>query len=170
MTKTKLVAKAIAERRRHFFSLEQIVEDTRLERRDVEHVIEKMVLCGLIRRVSSRPQEEYIQNSGRPRHSIIFQVADLMAIRRKSEPKLRENTAADRMWKVIRYKRCFTLRELVTIASVTREHARWYLKQLRREGIVSKSRRGGPGVEWTLAKDPGPRRPPLGRMKREQGL
>jgi hypothetical protein len=79
---------------------------------------------------------------------------------------MQQGEIVDRVWKVIRCKKVFTLIELIIIAEVKRETARWYLKQLRAAGIVKPSAEAGPGVEWTLLKDPGPKRPHTGRGDR----
>ncbi len=86
--------------------------------------------------------------------------------------KLKEGTAQDRMWSVIRNKSKmdghFTTHDVVILAEVKREMARWTLKMLRRAGYIRPSKPRGRGTYWTLVKDPGPRRPYVGDMKRKR--
>lgn len=63
------------------------------------------------------------------------------------------------MWKVLRYLKIFTRRDLIALAEVSHENAIWFTKMLRQDGIIKSSRNGGPGTEWRLIKDLGPRRP-----------
>ncbi len=91
----------------------------------------------------------------------------------KIGPKLREGTAQDRIWSVIRNKSkldgYFTVQDLITLAEVKREMARWFVKMLRRAEYIKPSKPMGPGVEWRLIRDCGPRRPYVGGMTRRRG-
>ena len=91
--------------------------------------------------------------------SLTYRITDKKALAKRIAPKLKEETVQDRMWFIIRKKRLFVLRDLIVLAGVKRETARWFLKALRRAGIVRPSRPAGPGVEWRLVKDVGPKRP-----------
>ena len=108
---------------------------------------------------------------GRPSLAITYRVADKKGLVERVAPKMKEGTAQDRMWTAMRYKshadRTFSVAEIVKLANVNKEHTRWFFKSLRRAGIVQPSKAGGPGVEWILIKDTGPRRPYVGNQKRQ---
>jgi hypothetical protein len=90
-------------------------------------------------------------------------VAGKKKLAERIAPKLKEETAQDRMWSVIRNKSemdgCFKVRDVIILADVKRENARWFVKMLRRAGYIRPSKPGGPGVEWRLIRDCGPKRP-----------
>jgi predicted transcriptional regulator len=53
----------------------------------------------------------------------------------------------------------FNLHDLTVLAGAKKGTARWYLKALRRAGYILPSRKAGPGVEWRLTGNFGPKRP-----------
>ncbi len=169
--KIRKISKAILERQNGgwgFFSLDQVVKRTGLNRCEVCHQLEKFCLEKILRKISARMRNEDQGRRGRPYFNIIYRLIGQEALQKKINPKLKDETAQDRMWKVIRYLRDFTVRDLIRLAEAKREHARWFVKMLRRGGFVKPSKPGGPGVTWTLIKDPGPRRPYVGG--KEEGI
>lgn len=142
-----------------FFSLDDLVKASGRERIPVRRALERLCREGIVQKIEKRPPTKPTLEKGRPALRITYQLADKEKLANRLAPKMKEDTAQDRMWKVIRYKKTFNRRDLVILASVTHENAKWYTKVLRRAGIIQNSRLGGPGVEWTLVKDPGPQRP-----------
>ncbi len=158
-----------------FFSLDQIVEITGLDRIAVRRSLEQFSREKLILKLSKRPtylKAEIGLPKGRPPLAITYHVKNKKKLRDRVIPKLKEQTAQDRMWSVIRNKQemdgHFTVRDVIILSGTKREHARWFVKMLRRGGFVKPSKPGGPGVTWTLIKDPGPRRPYVGG--KEEGI
>ncbi len=156
-----------------FFSLDQIIEITGLDRIAVRRSLEQFSREKLILKLSKRPtylRAEIGLPKGRPPLAITYHVKSKKKLRERVIPKLKEETDQDRMWSVIRNKQevdgYFTIRGVIILAEVKRENARWFVKMLRRAGIVRPSKSGGPGVTWTLIKDPGPRRPYVGDQKK----
>jgi hypothetical protein len=127
-----------------FFSLDQIVEEVHLPRKIVQEILDTFGKEGLIH------ETERIGTIGRP---------GIYRINRIDEG---DDLSANKMWKVIRYKREFGLRDLIILANAKRETARAFLKSLRRAGYIEPNKPTGRGVFWTLVKDPGPRRPYIG--------
>jgi ribosomal protein L4 len=167
MEKLKTVGKAVLEMEQSFFSLDQIVRKTGMYRREICHILEKLYLENIILKVSNKKREEYQERRGRPYYDIIYRLVKKQILHKRITPILKNETAQDRMWKVLRYLKVFTRSDLILLAKVSHEHAMWFTKMLRREGIVKPSRNGGPGTEWRLIKDLGPRRPHVtdGRKK-----
>ncbi len=146
-----------------FFSLDQIVEVTGLNRIEVRRALEKLHREKLVLKIEKRtkPQEEYPR--GRPVLEITYHVASQEKLQTRVAPKLKEGTTQDRIWSVIRNKSKmdghFTTHDIVILGEVKRESARWTLKMLRRAGFIVPSKARGRGTYWTLVKDPGPQRP-----------
>jgi len=159
MEKLRTIGKAVLEANEFFFSLDQIVKKTKMHRCEVCHVLTKLCLEGLVKRAASKMRQEYQERRGRPYYDIIYRICNKDALAAKIAPKLKEETAQDKMWKVIRYLRVFTRSDLIRTAEVSRENAKWYTKMLHRGGYLKPSKPGGPGVEWRLVKDVGPKRP-----------
>ncbi len=136
--------------RRGFFSLDQIAESARLSRGTVRTALNALCSAGLVTRISLR--------RGMIGEAIRYRGINTK-LRKALEPKLQENTAADAMWKVIRFKKVFQTRDLRVIAGATKENARWFIKMLRRAGYIKER----PGQQWVLTEDPGVRRPYVGR-------
>jgi len=161
--KLKPIGKIVLEMADRFFSLDQVVEKTRMHRCEVCHVLEKLCLERLVKRISSRMREQSQERRGRPYYDIRYRLINKEGLSKKIGPRLQEETAQDRMWRVIRLKSqtdgFFTRADVMTLAEVGPEHVKWFTKMLHRAGIVAPSRNAGPGVEWRLIKDVGPRRP-----------
>jgi predicted transcriptional regulator len=150
--KIRKVIKAVLGKK-GLFSLDQIVKKTGMHRCDTRHVLTKLCLDGLIKRVRSKMRREYQERKGRPRYDIIYRVSKQDALAARIAPKLKEDTASDKMWKVIRYLRVFSKSDLIRTAKVSREHANWFAKMLHRAGYLTPSKPKGQGVEWILMKD-----------------
>ena len=144
MTPRKQIIKDLILKRRGFFSLDQIIEQTHYPRSVVKEILAAFVAEGLIKE-SKRPG-----TVGRP------------GIYRINQAEEGEQIALNRMWTTIRYKETFELSDLIKLASVKRETARSFLKTLRKGGFITPNKPTGRGVFWTLIKDPGPRRPYIG--------
>lgn len=59
MEKLKTVGKAVLEMEQSFFSLDQIVKNTGMRRREVCHILEKLYLEKIILKVLNKKREEY---------------------------------------------------------------------------------------------------------------
>jgi hypothetical protein len=145
-----------------FFSLDQIARDTGISKKYSNDVL--VVFCqeSLIKVIKKRKKEH--RPGLPPTYSIIYRVANRKDLAARIAPRFKENTGQDRMWSVIRNKTkadgFFTLRDLIVLGGVVKNSARSYLKSLRKIGIIQPSRSGGgPGVEWRLLRDCGPKRP-----------
>ena len=164
----KVIGKAIS-LKIGFFSAKQIAKETLIDFIDVQIVLNKLFREGMLQRFDLVPNPgEGAPLRGRPRKRTIYQIADKKSLEDRFKPRLKENTAMDRMWRVIRIKRDFSVRDLIALADVKRENARFFVKQLYRARYISPSKSGGPGVEWSLIKfrDPGSKRPYLGNVAR----
>jgi Fic family protein len=170
MNNLRIIGVAILEHH-GFFSLDQIARETKILRRYVNDVL--VVFCqeGIIKKIKKQKKEH--RPGLPPAFSLTYRVANQKKLAERIAPRLKENTGQDRMWSVIRNKTkadgFFTLRDLVILAGVIKGSARCYLKSLRKIGIIQPSRSGGgPGVEWRLLRDPGPRRPYVGNQKTQR--
>jgi hypothetical protein len=152
-----------------FFSAKQIAKETSIDFIDVQIVLDRLFREGMVQRFDLIPNPgEGAPLRGRPKKRTVYQIRDKKSFENRFRPKLKPNTACDRMWKVIRGKQTFSIKDLIVLAEVKRENARWFVKMLYRGRYISPSKSGGPGVEWSLIKikDPGPRRPYLGKVVR----
>lgn len=165
MNRVQTIGGAILERfHDRFFTMEHIMGTTGISRRYVRDIMALLVNEGLVTKV--RKQEKGEKEWGRPiSYTITFRLADRKGMAERISPVCLPNTVQDRLWFVIRtlFKRSgiFTLRDLVVLAGVKRNTAHWYLKALKRAGYAEHLQKGGPGVEWRLTQDLGPRRPPV---------
>ena len=158
MNKLRTIGKAILEHHPNaFFSLDQIEELTGFSRKCVTDTLVILSQEGLIRKIIKQKKEHTPGHS--PRFSLTYRVADRKALADRIAPKLREDSIQDKMWFIVRKKRFFTLRDLIVLAGAKRGTARWFLKALRKMEIIRPLRPGGPGVEWMLIHDCGPKRP-----------
>ena len=171
MEKLRIIGAAILDREgNEFFTLDQVVEISGVDRLAVRRILEKLNRESLVIRIAKKPTYQLANveielGKGRPPLALTYCVGNKKKLTERVAPKLRENTTYDRMWSVIRNKNKvdgnFSVRDLVTLGEVKRENARWYLKRLRKAGFVQPSKAGGRGVTWVLLKDPGPRRPAI---------
>jgi len=141
-----------------FFTLDEIVEATGAERIAVRRAMERLNREGLVPKLGKYPPERHTLQKGRPAIRITYRLANREKLQVRIAPRLKEDSAVERMWKIIRYKRIFTRRDLVVLAGASRENAKWYTKRLRDAGIIKPTRAGGRGVEWVMVKDVGAKR------------
>ena len=158
MNRLRIVGNELLKRERNFFSLEQVVKATGLERNKVRDI-----LLGLWREkflVRIRENRDYSLKKRRLLLSVRYRVIMPAKLAGRIAPQYRrENNAADRLWFIIRKKITFTRRDLRVLTGASSGNVRWYTKMLARAGIVASRGRSG---EWTLLKDVGPRRPYIG--------
>jgi Fic family protein len=163
----KIIGKAIS-LKNGFFSVKQIAKETSIESAQVQIVLDRLFREGILQRFDLIPNPgEHSPLRGKPKKRTIYQVKDKGIFKERFAPKIKKDTAADAMWRLIRAKReGFTVRDLVVLGGARRENARWFVKMLFRGGYITPSKSGGPGVEWALIKfrDPGPKRPYLGKV------
>jgi DNA-binding IclR family transcriptional regulator len=144
MEKLRVVGAVVADKNTEFFSLDQVVELTGFERTEVRRALEKLLREKLVLKITRTPKDPTWMK-GRPRLTITYHVADQEKLVERVAPRLKEDTAQDRMWTAMRYKShadgSFTLADVITLAKVGREHARWFVKMLRRAGYVEPSKK-----------------------------
>lgn len=142
-----------------FFSLDQISEATGFPRKFVSDTLFFLLEEGVIKKVTKQ-RKEHIPGHP-PRFSITY-TGNRKALAARIGPRPKEETIQDQMWKVIRKRQQFNLRDLIVLARAEKGTAGWYIKALRRAGYITPSRKGrGRGIEWKLAKELGPKRPIL---------
>jgi hypothetical protein len=167
MNKLRIIGKAILEHHPiGFFSLDQIVELTKIPRKYVTDTLVVFSQEGLVKKIMKGRKEHIPGHS--PRFSLVY-TANRKALTARIAPKLKKETIQDKMWFIIRKKKFFTLRDLIILAGAKRGTARWFLKALRKIGIIRPLRSGGPGVEWMLVKDIGPKRPHIETKRKAKG-
>jgi hypothetical protein len=167
MNKLRTIGKAILEHHPSgFFSLDQIARLTRISRKYVTDVLVVFSQEGLVKTIAKQRKEHVPGHS--PRFSLIY-TANRKALAARIAPRLKEETVQDKIWKVIRGKRQFNLRDLIVLAGVKRGTARWFIKALRKMGIIRPLRPGGPGMEWQLVKDVGFKRPYIKSKRKAKG-
>jgi len=139
-----------------FFSVGKVSRITGLSASDVRTVLDRLFREGLLLRIKIDPRFATLR--GRPPAKLIYQKKSKKRLAQKIAPRLKENTALDKMWAIIRARVNFTVQDLIVLAEVGRENARSFVKALRRAGIV----RNVGYKDWALIKDTGPRRPWVG--------
>ena len=145
-------------RQRGFFYVDQVVKDTGYSRTAVRYILADFIKEGFIREISRWPRSQY--KEGRPPMVIRYCIINKKALILKIVGQLCEGShlGRNRIWDLIRWRRVFTMKDLVLLAGVKRENARTFIKQVRRGGFIMASKPTGRGTYWTLVKDPGPRR------------
>jgi len=164
----KTISKAIS-LKNGFFSIKQVSKETLIRSKDVQTVLDRLFREGLVERFDLIPNPgEDSPLRGRPKKRTIYQLANKRKFKERFGPRLKQNTAADRMWKIIRYRESFTIRDLIVLCNVGKEYARWYVKMLTKTGFICPCGSAGRALEWRLVRlrDPGPKRPFLGDMTR----
>jgi Fic family protein len=158
MEKLRIIGCAILEKPpgNGFFSLNQLIEITGLDRIEIRRTLEKLNREKLVVQITKIPK--YKSAKGRPSLAITYNIADKKKFKERMAPKMKEGTAQDRMWSIIHAREEFKVRDLIVLADVKRENARWYVKKLRRAEIVQNVGYNG----WKLIKDIGPKRPYVG--------
>jgi DNA-binding IclR family transcriptional regulator len=166
MTRHQIIGNSIL-KHQGFFSLDQIVRETKYRRDDARQALAGFVKEGLIREIRRRKKSQY--RGGAAPLIISYGVINRKKLAEKIIPKYRgQNNASDRVWFVIRKKKIFTRRDICVLAGVSKSQVRWYTKMLARAGYIKSSGRSG---EWTLIKNPGPRRPYVGdQIKRPKAI
>ena len=165
MNRVRTIGKVILEKYHdRFFTMERIIEATKISRRDVRYIMIGFVREGLVTKVKKvkKPEREWCKP---PLYTIIYRLANRKRMEERIAPKQRPDTVQDKMWFVIRKIRVFSRHDLVTLTSdkkgnptVAYETARWYTKALRKAGYIKAGVRG----EWVRIKDVGPKRPYIG--------
>ena len=165
----KIIGEIVLEKN-GFFTVKKIARETGISTADVKTVLDRLFREGLLLRFKIDPKFAPLA-PGRPKMKAVYQMANQKKMAERVAPKIKEGTAQDRMWSVVRNKSKmdgqFTTHDVVILAEVGRENARWFLKMLRRAGIIRPSKPRGRGAYWTLVKDPGPRRPYVGDQKKK---
>jgi len=168
----KRISKAIS-LKNGFFSVKQISKETFIGSKDVQIVLDRLFREGLVQRFDLIPNPgEDSPLRGRPKRRTIYQLANRSEFKKRFGPKMKLNTAEDRLWKIVRYRESFLVRDLVVLCDVGKEHARWYVKMLAKAGFVCPCGSVGHALEWRLVRlrDPGPRRPYLGHVTGKRTL
>jgi DNA-binding Lrp family transcriptional regulator len=167
----KIIGEIVLEKR-GFFTVKKIAREAGISPADVQTVLDRLFREGLLLRFKIDPKFAAVA-PGRPKMKAVYQMANQKKMAGRVAPRLKEGTAQDRMWSVVRNKSkmdgLFTTHDVIILGEVGRENARWFLKMLRRAGIIRPSKPRGQGTYWTLVKDPGPRRPYVGGMTRRRG-
>lgn len=160
MNRLRIVGNELLKRERNFFSLEQIIKATGLERDKVRDILIGLWREKLLVRV--RENRDYSLKRRRALLNVRYRVVMPAKLAARIAPRYRgENNAADRIWFIIRKKITFTRRDLRVLTGASNANVRWYTKMLAKAGIIAS--RGISG-EWTLLKDVGPRRPYIGDL------
>jgi len=158
--------------RRGFFTVRKIARETGIPVDGVQTVLDRLFREGVLLRFKIDPKFAPLF-PGRPKMKAVYQMATKEKMAGRVAPRQKEGTAQDRMWSVIRNKTKmdgqFTTHDVVILAEVGRENARWFLKMLHRAGFIAPSRPRGQGIYWRLVKDPGPRRPYINDQKKKVG-
>ena len=157
MNKTRIVGNELLKHGRNFFSLDQIVKATGLDRSAVRDILLEFWRGKYLVRI----RKDILQAWGgkHPFENPSYRVIKTSKLVERMAPKYRgENNSSDRIWFLIRKKRIFTRRDLCVLAEVSKEQVRWFTKMLARAGYIKQTSLG----EWTLIKDTGPRRPYVG--------
>jgi hypothetical protein len=163
MNKTLIVGNELLRRKRNFFSLEQIVKATGLERAAVRDILLDFWRGKYLLRIRKDVLHNWKQHH--PFENPRYQVISPKKLEERIAPKYRGyNNASDRIWFVIRKKRIFKRRDLCVLAGVSKEQVRWFTKMLARAGYIKQTNLG----EWILYKDAGPRRPYVGDQVKKQ--
>ncbi len=144
------------------FTLEQIVREKGFPHRKVMKALYRLRQDQLLTRFVRKGVYASKCLNGQVVDQEYYRLANRKGLTKDLCQKRREGTAAERMWFIIRQKKVFTRRDLVVLAEASAENAKWYTRELRRRGIIEPVGKGGPGMEWRLANDPGPMRPSLG--------
>ena len=163
MNKTRIVGNELLKHGRNFFSLEQIVKATRLERAAVRDILLDFWRGKFLLRI--RKDVLHTWKKYHPFENPRYRVISPKKLEARITPKYRGfNNSSDRIWFVIRKKRIFTRRDLCVLGGVSKEQVRWFTKMLARAGYIKQTT----FREWTLIKDTGPRRPYIGDQVRKR--
>ena len=171
-TRLKTIGKAVS-LKNGFFSVKQISVETCIGFKDVQIVLDRLFREGLVERFDLIPNPgEGSPLRGRPKKRKIYQVTDKKKFKERFGPRFKPNTGSDRIWKIIRYREIFTIRDLVVNCSVGKELVRWMVKRLAKAGFIRPCGSTGRSVQWSLVRrrDPGPKRPFLGDVLGQKGL
>jgi DNA-binding IscR family transcriptional regulator len=160
MNRVRLVGTEIL-KHRGFFSIDQIQDRTGISRRLCRDVLVLFCQEGIIRQIKKWPMGHVFGKP--PMYGMVYRFVNRKKLAARIVPRRCEGTVQDRMWSVIfnKFKNygSFNLHDLTVLAGAEKNYVRWYLKALRRDGYILPSRNSGPGIEWRLIKDLGPRRP-----------
>lgn len=169
MTPLDKIIDACLRRCGQFFSLNNMVEKTALDKKTLYRGLQRLVREGHVVRYQAQDLPPTWKR-GRPGiDNIIYRALPTLRERKyKKTNKKNHDTAWDRMWRAARVMRTFKTRDLAATSGAERENVRFFLKSLRRAGLVTKDKAAGPNVEWRLVRDPGPDRPSWAELKRRQ--
>ena len=162
MNQVRTIGAAIL-KHRGFFSIDQVIEATKISRGYCRDTLVLFRSEGIIRQIK-KGRKEHIPGKP-PTYAMIYRVTSRERLATRIAPRRCENTVQDRMWFIIwnKFKNngSFNLHDLTVLAGAKKGTARWYLKALRRAGYIVPSREAGPGVKWRLTGKFGANRPSL---------
>jgi len=164
------VVDACLSRRGQFFTLAKLADKTGLPKKKVYLCMNRLVREGHI--VRYRRIFENEERVGRPRvANIVYLVLASLKDRKDRVLNLKKkDTAWERMWRAMRVMRSFKARDLAATSGATRGNVRYFLKRLRRAGIVTHESGHHHMVEWRLVEDLGPERPSLEELRKRVQL
>lgn len=141
-------------------SLNQVVCKIGIDRTRALRIMRKLQTWGYIeiKKDISIP----LQGGGRYRNPQ-WKIADRKGMLERKTRSPKRSTFRDRIWKAMRIKRIFLVKDIIKLAEVKEPTAMNYIHILERNRFVRKTgqRQQRAGCYWHLIKNPGPERPVL---------
>ncbi len=139
---------------RRKYPLSKVVELAGGNRGAVKAAMRRLVLAGLV-------GEAGVRREGR-RREFIYKNADMKGLEGQLAQTLKNDVGWDRLWKAARVLRRFRLRDLADVTGEAVPSIRSFLYRYRDAGYFRSSGLPGRESQWSLANDPGPKRPAYG--------
>jgi Mn-dependent DtxR family transcriptional regulator len=157
----KPIIKFLASRRRAV-TLKDVVGKTGINRKATLRILRKLTRDGYLELTDPGEMLPCVKG-GRLAKNPTWKIVDRKSLPKRLERKKNPATTRDRIWKAMRIKRIFLVKDIMKLAEVKKASAMNFIHILLRNGYVRKVGQRGhrEGCHWQLIRDDGPDRPAL---------
>ncbi len=162
LNKLKLVIDCLCKTRRKKIASDFVVAETGLEHKAVLRVMRRLTKQGHLELIDKGKISN--SNTGRAySKNPTWKIVNRKSLPNRLKRKKKSGNIRDRIWKAMRIKRIFLLKDIMKLAEVKEATAMNYIHILERNKYARKVGLRAPreGCHWQLIRDDGPDRPAL---------
>lgn len=146
--------------------LEQVISGADRPRKPVLRVMDRLVREGNLEEIADDKIQPAYGEVGRARRNPTWKIIE-KPILEEFLPKPTRDTVRDKMWRLIRARRRFTRRELMRLSGASLGSCEDFTQLLKRDGYLRVTGKDSRQQVYMLVKDPGPKRPAIPEVKKE---
>ena len=147
-------------------TLGQVVAGSDRPRRPVLRVMDRLVRDGYLEEIEDNPVRQDARVGGKSQRNPTWRILT-RPVPEEFIPMAPHVTMRDRMWRLIRAKRRFTLVEIMRLAASSEGAAKDFIELLAAHGFLRMIGKDGHRHVYMLIKDPGVKRPPTPEVRKD---